>query len=240
MDATASPAGGAGPGESLVLDYAGSELVLDPAGVAWFPAERVLAVADLHLEKGSSFARSRIYLPPYDTAATLARLAAAVARYGPATIVSLGDSFHDDDASARLPGDAVGAIATIAQGRDMIWVTGNHDPSPPDNVPGQSVAMLALGRIVFRHMPDPAEFGHEVCGHLHPCARIAGRGRAVRRPCFASDGVRLMLPAFGAFTGGLNVCDEAFAGLFEMSRFRAYMLGSERVYPVGAARLIGG
>jgi len=225
------------PGEALALDYAGSELLLDPAGVAWFPEDRVLAVSDLHLEKGSSFARSRIYLPPYDTAATLARLASAVTRYEPATIISLGDSFHDDEASARLSREAVEAIGAIAQRREMIWVTGNHDPSPPANVPGQSVEMLALGRTVFRHIPDTAEFGHEVCGHLHPCARIVGRGRSVRRPCFASDGVRLILPSFGEFTGGLNVCDNAFAGLFEMSRFRAYMLGSERVYPVGAAKL---
>lgn len=224
-------------GAALALDFAGGELLLDPAGVAWFPQDRVLVVSDLHLEKGSSFARSRIYLPPYDTAATLARLEAAVGRYQPATVISLGDGFHDDQASARLPDAAVETIAAIARGREMIWVTGNHDPSPPENVPGRSVEMLALGRMVFRHMPDKAEFGHEVCGHLHPCARIVGRGRAVRRPCFASDGTRLVMPSFGAFTGGLNVRDEAFAGLFEMSRFRAYMLGSERVYPVGPENL---
>jgi len=226
-------------GETLAIDYAGSELLLDPAGVAYFSEDRILAVSDLHLEKGSSFARSRIYLPPYDTAATLARLAATVAKYDPATIISLGDSFHDDEASARMPDEAVDAIGAIAQGREMIWVTGNHDPSPPENVPGQSVEMLALGRMAFRHIPDTAEFGHEVCGHLHPCARIVGRGRAVRRPCFASDGVRLILPSFGEFTGGLNVCDDAFAGLFEMSRFRAYMLGNERIYPVGPKSLSG-
>lgn len=237
MDAAVKPAEPAQTGETVAIDYAGSELVLDPAGIAWFADDRILAVSDLHLEKGSSFARSRIYLPPYDTAATLARLAAAVRRYEPETIISLGDSFHDDEASARLSHEAVETIGAIAQGREMIWVTGNHDPSPPENVPGQSVEMLALGRIVFRHMPDHAEFGHEVCGHLHPCARIVGRGRAVRRPCFASDGVRLILPSFGEFTGGLNVCDDAFAGLFEMSRFRAYMLGSERVYPVGPKSL---
>ena len=227
-------------GEALAIGFAGAEVVLDPAGVAWFAEDRILAVSDLHLEKGSSFARRRVYLPPYDTAATLARLAAAVARYDPATVISLGDGFHDDGASARLPRSAVETIGAIARGREMIWVTGNHDPSPPDNVPGVSVGMLALGRAVFRHMPDAAETGHEVCGHLHPCARIAGRGRgrAVRKPCFASDGVRLVMPSFGAFTGGLNVRDAAFAGLFEMARFRAYMLGAERVYPVGAARLV--
>ncbi|QKV19331.1 ligase-associated DNA damage response endonuclease PdeM [Oricola thermophila] len=240
MDAVTKRARGEGAGEAFALDYAGGELLLDPAGVAWFPRDRILVVSDLHLEKGSSFARNRIYLPPYDTPATLARLARVVDRYAPATIVSLGDSFHDDEASARLTAEAVDTIATIARGRDMIWVTGNHDPSPPANVPGRPVDMLAFGRIVFRHVPNPAESGHEICGHLHPCARIAGRGRTVRRPCFASDGTRLVMPAFGAFTGGLNVRDDAFAGLFDQSRFRAYMLGNERIYPVGPGRLRGG
>lgn len=239
MDAAVKPAIKTKTSETLAIGYADSEVVLDPAGIAWFPDDRILAVSDLHFEKGSSFARSRIYLPPYDTAATLARLAAAVTKYEPQTIISLGDSFHDDEASARLSEEALRVIGAIAQGREMIWVTGNHDPSPPQNVPGQSVEMLALGRMVFRHMPDHAEFGYEVCGHLHPCAKIVGRGRAVRRPCFASDGVRLILPSFGEFTGGLNVCDDAFSGLFEISRFRAYMLGSERVYPVGATKLVG-
>lgn len=224
-------------GEALALSYADSEVLLDPAGVAYFVEARILVVSDLHLEKGSSYARRRVYLPPYDTAATLARLAAMVTKYDPATIISLGDGFHDEQASARLGDDARDAIAAIAARREMIWVTGNHDPLPPEGVPGESVEMLALGRTVFRHIPDASEFGHEVCGHLHPCARIVGGGRSVRRPCFASDGIRLVMPSFGVFTGGLNVCDDSFAGLFEMSRFRAYMLGKDRIFPVGERKL---
>lgn len=224
-------------GEALEIDYAGSRLLLDPAGVACFADERILVVSDMHLEKGSSFARRRVYLPPYDTAATLARLAAMAAKYDPAVIVSLGDAFHDDEASERLGDDAVAAIGAIARGREMIWVTGNHDPSPPAGVPGMSVEMLALGRIVFRHIAERGETDHEVSGHLHPCARLVRRGRAVRRACFASDGARLIMPSFGVFTGGLNVRDEAYAGLFDASRLRAYMLGSDRVYPVGGGDL---
>jgi DNA ligase-associated metallophosphoesterase len=224
-------------GEALAVDFAGSELLLDPAGVAYLAGDRILVVSDMHLEKGSSFARRRVYLPPYDTAATLARLSAMTAKYDPATIISLGDSFHDDEASARMGDDAIAAIGAVARGREMIWVTGNHDPSPPGGVPGQSVEMLATGRIVFRHIPEPAETGHEICGHLHPCARLVRRGKAVRRACFASDGARLVMPSFGVFTGGLNVRDEAYAGLFDASRFRAYMLGQDRVYPVGAGDL---
>ncbi|MFZ2099187.1 MAG: ligase-associated DNA damage response endonuclease PdeM [Oricola sp.] len=224
-------------GEAMAISFAGFELLLDPAGTVFLAEDRILVVSDLHLEKASSFARGRIYLPPYDTAATLARLAGMVAKYDPATIISLGDSFHDDEAAGRLSGEALDTIGAIARGRDMIWVTGNHDPSPPDGVPGQSVEMLALGRVTFRHVPDPAEFGHEICGHLHPCAKIVVRGQSVRRACFAGDEVRLVMPSFGAFTGGLNVCDAAFAGLFELSRFRAYMLGNDRIYPIGARNL---
>jgi len=226
-------------GEALAIDYAGSEVLLDPAGAAWFADERLLVVSDMHLEKGSSFARRRVFLPPYDTAATLARLAAMAAKYDPATIVSLGDAFHDDEASERLGEDAIHAIGAIARGRDMVWVTGNHDPSPPEGVPGISVEMLALGRVVFRHIAEADETGHEVSGHWHPCARLVRHGRAVRRACFASDGVRLVMPSFGVFTGGLNVRDEAYAGLFHAATFRAYMLGSDRVHAVGPRDLYG-
>ncbi|MCI5078210.1 ligase-associated DNA damage response endonuclease PdeM [Oricola sp.] len=227
-------------GEALAIDFAGAELLLDPAGVACFSADRVLVVSDMHLEKASSFARRRVFLPPYDTAATLARLAAMVAKYDPAVIVSLGDAFHDDEASERLGGDAIATINAIARGREMIWVAGNHDPSPPEGVPGETVEMLALGRVVFRHIPEATETGHEISGHLHPSARLVRQGRAVRRPCFASDAVRLVMPSFGVFTGGLNLRDEAFAGLFDLSRLRAYMLGTDRVHAVGARQLAAG
>ncbi|MCK5748038.1 MAG: metallophosphatase, partial [Oricola sp.] len=160
-------------------------------------------------------------------------------KYDPATIVSLGDAFHDDEASERLGDDALRAIGAIARGRDMVWVTGNHDPSPPEGVPGIPVDMLALGGIVFRHIAEAQETGHEVSGHWHPCARLVRHGKAVRRACFASDGVRLVLPSFGVFTGGLNVRDEAYAGLFHAATFRAYMLGSDRVHAVGPRDLYG-
>ena len=224
-------------GEAFTAYIAEREVLLDPAGAAFFEDERMLVVSDLHLEKASSFARGRVYLPPYDTAATLARLSAMVTKYDPRVVVSLGDSFHDDQASERLLPGALEAIEAIARGRDMIWVTGNHDPSPPVSVPGQSVEEFAAGPVTFRHMPDPAEFGYEVSGHLHPSARIVRHGRSVRRACFASDGIRLIMPAFGVFTGGLNVRDTAYAGLFEASQFRAYMLGTQRVYAIGARDL---
>lgn len=226
-------------GQAFAIDFGGAQLLFDPAGVAWFADEAMLVVADLHLEKGASFARRRMFLPPYDTPTTLARLAALVAKYQPRIIVSLGDSFHDDEASAHIGPETVAAIEALSAGRTMIWVTGNHDPSPPVNVPGDSVDELALGSIVFRHIAEAGCATHEVSGHYHPAAIMRGRGKAVRRSCFASDGVRLILPAFGAYTGGLNVRDRAFAGLFRQANLRAYMQGSDRIYPIAARDLIG-
>jgi DNA ligase-associated metallophosphoesterase len=226
-------------GEALTIDFGGERVLLDPAGIAFFPDTRMLVVSDLHLEKGASFARRRIFLPPYDTPATLARLAALVAKYEPAIIVSLGDSFHDDEASERLSADTANAIEALACGRTMIWVTGNHDPSPPANMPGDSVDSLAAGAITFRHIAQHGHPGCEVSGHYHPAAILRGRGKTVRRSCFASDGARLIMPAFGVYTGGLNVRDRALAGLFDLGAFRAYMQGTDRIYPIGWRDLIG-
>jgi len=226
-------------GEAMTIDFGGERVLLDPAGVAFFADARMLVVSDLHLEKGSSFARRRIFLPPYDTPATLARLAALVAKYEPAVIVSLGDSFHDDEASARISADAGRAIEALAAGRTMIWVTGNHDPSPPADMPGDSVDSLAVGAITFRHIAEKDHAGCEVSGHYHPAAILRGRGKAVRRSCFASDGARLIMPAFGVYTGGLNVRDRALSGLFDLGAFRAYMQGTNSIYPIGWRDLIG-
>ena len=226
-------------GEALAVDYGGERVLLDPAGAAFFAGVSMLAVADLHLEKGAFFARRRMFLPPYDTPATLARLAALVAKYDPKVVVSLGDGFHDDEASGRLAPETVAAVEALAAGRTMVWVPGNHDPSPPANVPGDSVDRLAMGPVTFRHIAERDCLTHEVSGHYHPAAILRGRGKAVRRSCFASDGIRLILPAFGVYTGGLNVRDRAFDGLFDLAAFRAYMQGTERVYPIGWRDLIG-
>lgn len=226
-------------GQALAVDYGGERVLLDPAGAAFFAGPSMLAVADMHLEKGSSFARRRMFLPPYDTPATLARLAALVAKYEPKMIVSLGDGFHDDEASGRLAAETVAAIEALAAGRTMVWVAGNHDPSPPANVPGDCVDSLAMGPATFRHIAERDCATHEVSGHYHPAAVLRGRGKAVRRSCFASDGTRLILPAFGAYAGGLNVRDRAFDGLFDLAALRAYMQGTGRIYPVGWRDLIG-
>jgi hypothetical protein len=217
---------------------AGVELVADPAGALYWPEQRLLAVADLHLEKGSSFAARGVLLPPYDTAATLQRLAQLVARYAPRVAVALGDSFHDGGGPARLADTDRATLSRLQRGRDWVWIAGNHDPEPPAAVGGRFRAAFAIGALTFRHEPAETPARGEVAGHLHPIARVARRGRAVSRRCFACDGERAVMPAFGAYAGGLNVRDRAFARVFGTLAFTAHMLGERRVYAVAAGRCL--
>ena len=223
---------------AATLTLAGRHLVADPAGAIYWPDRSLLAVADLHLEKGSSFAERRILLPPYDTPATLARMAKLIARYAPKMVVALGDSFHDRRGASRLNTEARAALAAMQVGRDWIWVAGNHDPDPPAGVGGRAVDVLTLDGLTFRHLPAAADAHGELAGHLHPVARVAGHGRAVSRRCFATDGSRMVLPAFGAYAGGLNVRDRAFAAVFDDLGFTAHMLGERRVYAVAARQCL--
>jgi len=205
-------------------------------GALWWADERLLIVADLHLEKGSSFARRGQLLPPYDTRETLARLGCLIERFAPATVVALGDSFHDVEGPLRMAPDDHSALARLQNGRTWVWIAGNHDPSAPEALAGEHVDSLAIGRIVLRHEPQAGAAPGEIAGHLHPAARVVGRGRSVRRRCFVGDGERLVVPAFGAYTGGLNILESAFAGLFARPP-TAYVLGNDRVYAVRRAGL---
>jgi DNA ligase-associated metallophosphoesterase len=215
---------------------AGVALVADCAGALYWPEQGALFVADLHLEKGSSFAARGVLLPPYDTAATLARLGRLIADYAPRVVIALGDSFHDGGGPARLGDGDLATLRALQQGRDWIWITGNHDPERVDGIGGSFGGALAIGSLVFRHQPTGAD--GEVAGHLHPVARVGGRGRTVSRRCFASDGARLVMPAFGAYAGGLNVRDRAFADLFGSLSFTAHVLGEGRLYAIAGARCL--
>ncbi|TYR29411.1 ligase-associated DNA damage response endonuclease PdeM [Mesorhizobium microcysteis] len=212
----------------------------DPRGALFFPDSRVLVVSDLHLEKGSAYARRGQLLPPYDTGATLDLLAAVIAEHRPATIISLGDSFHDGWGAERMPQSYRERLLALMTGREWIWVAGNHDPDAPVGLPGMVAGEIALGRLRFRHEPLTGAEPGEIAGHLHPGAVIVQRGRAVRRRCFATDGERLVMPAFGAYTGTLNVLDRAYRGLFRWETFFAHMLGADRVYAMAHRRLRGG
>lgn len=227
-------------GGSAVVRVAGEEAVCDPAGALFLPAHGLLVVSDLHLEKGAALARRGVMMPPYDTAATLDRLAAVIKAWTPAAVISLGDSFHDVAGARDMPLPFRDRLSGMMQGRDWFWIVGNHDPEPPAGLPGRTVREIAAGSLLFRHEPSAHASDGEVAGHLHPGARIVRRGRSVRRPCFATDGRRLVMPAFGALTGALNVRDAAFSRLFDWAQFRAYMLGADRVYPVAGRMLSPG
>ena len=214
-----------GGGNEHTITLAGITLVADPAGALYWPDEKLLAVADLHLEKGSAFAARGVLLPPYDTATTLARLARLIERYAPRVVIALGDSFHDGGGPARMDDISRVALKALQRGRDWVWIAGNHDPDPAENIGGRFADVLALGALTFRHEPSPRPSDGEIAGHLHPVARVARRGRAVSRRCFATDTRRLVMPAFGAYAGGLNVRDRAIVSVFGALSFTAHMLG---------------
>ncbi len=209
------------------------EFIADPAGALYWREEGLLVVADLHFEKGSAFAARGVFLPPYDTAATLARLARLIDFYGPRCVVALGDSFHDSRAGERIDAEDRRMIAALQLRRDWIWITGNHDRILPRRLPGEASAELSIGAIMFRHEPAAGTGTGEIAGHLHPVARVAGRGGSVRRRSFVSNGARCVLPAFGAFAGGLNLVDPAFEPLFgARASILAYVMGRGAVYAV--------
>lgn len=216
------------------MTVAGVALTADLSGALYWSEERLLVVSDLHLEKGSSFAMRGILLPPFDTVATLARLAAVIAQYNPRTVIALGDSFHDRDAHERLAEADRDAIAAMQTGRDWIWIAGNHDPLPPKSLRGSVAEEIAIGAIGFRHQPTGAE--GEIAGHLHPKARVVTRARAIDRRCFASDGLRAVMPSFGAYTGGLSIRDRAFAKIFPTKDFTAHVLGDASMHIIAASR----
>jgi uncharacterized protein len=216
------------------LTLAGITLVADPAGAIYWPDERLLVVADLHLEKGSAFAARGVLLPPYDTIATLSRLAAVIARHDPRMVIALGDSFHDRTAHERLSSPNREAIAALQTRRDWIWISGNHDPALPSDLGGVVASEVAIGPISFRHEPTGAV--GEIAGHLHPKARVSTRGRSTERRCFACDGERAVMPAFGAYTGGLSIRDAAFARIFGTPGFMAHVLGDSRLHSIAASR----
>ena len=223
-----------GARRDAVVSVADVALIADVSGAFFWDDARVLVVSDLHLEKGSSFAQRGVLLPPFDTAATLARLAAVIARYNPRTVVALGDSFHDRTAHERLAGDDRDTIAAMQGGRDWIWIVGNHDPELPRELGGSVAAEVALGGLMLRHEPTGAR--GEIAGHLHPKARVPTRGRSVERRCFACDGERAIMPAFGAYAGGLSIRDRAFAAIFRTLAFTAHVLGDERLHAIAASR----
>ena len=219
-----------------LIRLAGHEMVADVSGALHLPRERALIVADLHLEKSSSFARRGMLLPPYDTSLTLARLAGVIARLSPRVIVALGDSFHDRAAHERLRAHDRAARAAMMAGRDWVWVAGNHDPGAPAGLGGDAMDELSLGALTLRHEPTRGPAAGEVAGHLHPAARVRAQGGSARARCFVTCGSRLVMPAFGALAGGLDLDHPAFAPVFSTRPVVAHVLGRDRVWRVPGDR----
>jgi uncharacterized protein len=209
---------------------AGIAAVLDMSGALYFPDDRLLVVADMHLEKGTSGARRGIFLPPYDSQITLNLLDNVAAKYQPKQIIFLGDSFHDARAPMRLDNNCLIALQTLAQASELIWITGNHDPDIPTSIAANCTPELSFAGLHFTHIPQTGITEAQISGHLHPVVTVSGRGRTLRRRCFLSDGTRMILPAFGAYTGGLNVKDKAFDGLFETGHLISYVIGDQGIY----------
>jgi uncharacterized protein len=213
-------------------------LFADPAGALFWPDAKTLIVADLHLEKGSAYAAKGVPLPPYDTRATLEALQRLIRRYTPLRVVCLGDSFHDRAAGERIAPADRDFLARLIADRDWVWVLGNHDPQIPPALGGRAVTEVAEGRLVLRHAPLGANLSPgEIVGHFHPKACVTTYAGRVVAPCFAHDGRRMVMPAFGAYAGGLDALDRAIAGLFGRTRFRVLMTGKDRLHLFPAGRL---
>jgi uncharacterized protein len=225
-----------GSSELACIAVGGLDFLADRAGALYAPDYRALLVADLHFEKGSSAARHGVHLPPYDTRATLAAVMAAVERHRPERLLALGDSFHDRTAPDRLDDADRAAIARLGDAVDVMWITGNHDRSLPASLGGRIAEEIALGPVMLRHHPRKLATC-EIAGHLHPVAAVTRRGRSIRRKCFIGNGGRLVMPAFGAYAGGLNVLSAAFEPLFPERRFQVWIIGGRAIHLFPADRV---
>lgn len=219
----------------LVLN--GSELLADASGALFWPGRETLIVADLHLEKGSSLARKGTLLPPYDTRATIDRLRAVIQNFAPTRVICVGDSFHDAAGSERLSGEDRAELAALIHRLDWVWITGNHDPVPPHGLGGAVADGVVDGPLSFCHEARRDVSPGEISGHFHPVARLRVKGRTVSGRCFVNDGARLILPAFGAYTGGLDVFSPNLRRLFS-ARFEVGLINARRIWRVPSKELL--
>ena len=217
------------------VSLGGARLEARPSGALWWPARALLCVADLHLGKSRRMASAGgAFLPPYETTETLGRLGVEIDRLNPRTVVCLGDSFDDDRDAPRMTDPEREALRRLMAGRKWIWIAGNHDPAPFD-IGGAHCAehragaerASACGRdaLVFRHIAAPEDRSLEISGHFHPKAVLRAQGRRIARRCFLVDGSRVVLPAFGAYTGGLDATDAAFDAILDQDA-AALVVGS--------------
>ena len=222
----------------VLLNFAGHTFEPLLSGALFWRAESMLLVADLHLEKFSSYAKTGQMLPPYDTGLTLKRLERDLEATKAERVVSLGDSFHRDEGTTTLlDADRLRLMALLGKSH-WTWIAGNHDPSP-HQLGGICVDQLEHGGVTLVHEPKRGTPGM-IAGHLHPAATVVSSGHGTRRPCFVHDGSVLLLPAYGAGAGSMNILGHAFHGLFDYATLEVTMLGRNRLYPVSTKRLVAG
>jgi uncharacterized protein len=219
--------------------FAGHELLLGAGRALYWPAERALLVADLHLEKASWFAQRGQMLPPYDSRDTLERLADAVRITGARRVITLGDNFHDDAGALRLDAHCTGMLEALTRALDWVWITGNHDEELPRGFGGTILPELEVGGITLRHEARAGETAPEMSGHYHPKMRMTVRNRHIARPCAVlarggagnvSGGDRMILPAFGTLTGGMDAgAPEILAALQPAGQIEALMPARGRI-----------
>lgn len=218
---------------STEITFAGQKLVLDAEGALYWPAEKMLIVSDLHLEKGSFLAQFGAGLPRYDTRATLHKLAHLIERYAPQQLVCLGDSFHDRKAFLRLTDeDRAELLRLIALIPAWHWVLGNHDPALALGLPGQQHAAYELSGLVLLHEPEKTDMP-QIVGHFHPKLSVPVGGHRAHGPAFVHDGKLLIMPAFGSYTGGLSVRHEAIQSLVELPTY--HMLYRNKIWKFSAS-----
>ncbi len=215
----------------VTFSFAGQSLRALGSGALWWPDQRLLCVSDLHLGKSERIARrGGPTLPPYDSQETLTRLAADIASTNPGTVICLGDSFDDLDASVAMNTTEKRDITALQAGRKWIWIEGNHDPGPID-LGGSHLSECKIGPLTFRHIAQ-AQTQAEVSGHYHPKARLNARGRAITRPAFLVDHTRLILPAYGTYTGGMRSSDQVLNALLDNQALAILTGPQPRIIPM--------
>ncbi len=215
--------------------FCGEALRAEASGALYWPAEETLVVSDLHLGKGRVLAaKGKGFLPPYDASETLSRLRGAIESCGARRVISLGDSF--DHAEIGMSDEELGKLEVLMKGREWIWVLGNHDSALPHRLQGHQLVEFKLGALTFRHEAAERAVAGEVSGHFHPKAAVRLRGRRIRGRCFLRDSWRMVMPAFGTYTGGLDITDPVLAKLFEPDP-AVLLCHKDTVYPLPPALL---
>ena len=212
------------------FQFNGERMLADLSGALIWPEKSTVVVSDLHLAKGTSYANKGIFLPPYDSIETLSVLNSVLTHYSPNRVICLGDSFHDDAAAKRLRSEEKNIIRQFTRSYDWVWITGNHDPAPTTTLGGTIVSHIGISNLIFRHITIGEGAVGEISGHFHPKARFKIKGKTLSTRCFILDDTnKVILPAFGTYTGGLDISHPTIQALFS-ANYMVLLLGQRKVF----------